>query len=1220
MSPTSVGGRRNVIVHRYAVPDPADRVETRFRRLCAAVVAVVTIVSSIALWFYTRTKYHAFPDRVAYFGYCAGVPVFTVAILLAFLTRTKARTKLAAVALRLIPTTKFFPRSMGVFALLILFSGVSLYRNNNQGYAYALGSILVSGAATVLVAFGGWFTFQVTFGFVICRQLCISQRKLLISSDRNGSAKAAQPKGSRPKQATAVLERLFKHNYALLSSLTIDAADAFVTDLIEALNEKYIVSLVIERHVTSGNYVQEIQAEFQTLLRRLQVSPHPFLRSTESYSRALQDLLDFRRIVVIIRNMDAAGYSNGPHAARKAVQRGIHELTGADIPFITIVHTNSLPGALTSESIAITPPNDLELTDTSAELTPRKRLEHQRAIRRLAVALQPTGLQVNTVLAKHDPTEKIINTTDRLNTDGLVRFGCDLIGELLRGVESLSTMEKTVLQKLIDRLIMTGGLTVGVPELYDDLDGHSRLDVSRSIQNLVDIGMLTDDFPHDERRLGYRDPRVGEIAMGWALARRNTPFVASIHRTALCSSAEIFGRIREASTAPFPHPALPWPTRWGAHAPRPRRDTSHVWRIAMDKNMPWMQDRWQGASPLAAVGAAISAAVSENNRGDFDDAWLQPLWDKADSTTRRNFVDRLTTKAACRLKTFLWAQACGKSGGIAEMHTLDRSISRALGSSGAANWNGTTVWSGLQTQWVDAIATAGKNDGQPLWWEKKKTEEVLYPQRWMEGHSLSLLGWTLPSLLVSTPVFDVSAHSIKQLLTELKAVVAHSSRDGHGRPRSDVGMQIALAEGCRDACYLALTEGIRVPDLVTKIIHELLDKSSVPSPREPPSDQVHEPGVNQAQQLNADSERTAETEHHPGLSWYARLVALQSLFVAAAAETDRDTTKAGEPPSVPAMNLLPTLLKCQGPGEHPIIRRYASLLIRELRTPHDDRSTYLIAEPHVAVGKLTWLDDNKAVSEAGGELDPEVVLILAEAVCLLNFAGASELNNNLALPATLADSPNLERGQARIDGLKSGATLPVCFTRKRVASNALHGCSGGCTVGMCGPGMYDAPIRRELSPTFIERCLQLTRLDANFRQCRKDALLDMRSGQGAPDRRTHHAWTLIKHAASKFRQNRALRVHLQQMSKSNLNAFKTAISAAMPENVPRSQWMLLREERNDAIGLRLYHAAASNETYAHLNRELAKTYLQASDTAASADVEEAQCPQHGFTRAAQHVY
>lgn len=1187
--------REVTVRHHIASPDPADRRDATTRRFGGFLLATVAVVFCVRLWRLVHTYKPGLRDTITFFGFWLAVAVFAVALVVAGLTRLRIRPKLAALALSIIPSKRALAGPVIAIALLVLYSIVTLDKDSSQGYYYALSSIVVGGVATVLVAFGGWITFQVTFGFVTCREICARQRTLRLSGASNGSAKAAQPKGSRPTQTTAVLQRLSKHNYALLSSLTIDAADAFVAELAKALNEKNIVTLVLERHVLDGNYLHEIQAEFQALLRRLQVSPHPFLRSTDSYSRALDDLLYFRRVVVIIRNMDAAGYTDGPNAAKKAVERGTDELIGADIPFIAIVHTHSLPPTLISESIAITPPNDLELTDTAVDLTPQKRLEHQRAIRRLAVALQPTGLQVNTVLDKDDSVETIVDTTTRLNNDGLVRFGCDHIGTLLRSIDSLSPLEKTVLRKLIDRLVMTGGLTVGFTELYDDLGTHSRLDVSKAIQDLVDVGMLSDDFPHAERRLGYRDPRIGEIAMGWALARRNTPYVASIHRTALCAAAEIFGRIRDASTRPFPHPALPWPTRWGAGAPRPRRDTSHVWRTVMAEDMPWMHDDWQGASGLLAVGAAISAAVSENIRGDFDDAWLQPLWNKADGTTRCNFVDRLTATATCRLATFLWTNASNATSGVAEIHALDRSICRALGSSGAITWRGRTVWSSLQQQWAEMVTRAEKTK-QTLWWDKKTPENAFCPQNWA-GHSLSLLGWTLPSLLVSTPTSGQS--DIETLLARLKAVVAQPIRDSAGRPKCDVGMQIALAEGCRDACYLALTEGIEIPPSVTELAHELLGELGTAGAREPVSNRVRDPGGEDVPQSSADTTATPDSERHPGLSWYARLVALQSLFVAAAAETDRGTVKAGDPPNNPALDLLPTLWACQARDEHPIIARYASLLIRKLRTPHYDGSQYRIAEPHVAVGKFTWLDDNKAVAEAGGELKPEVVLLLAEAACLLNFAGASELINNIALPETNRDSPNLERGQARIDGLKYTTALPACFTRKRVATTAINGCSAGCTVGICGPGMYDVPVRRELSPTFIERCLQLTRFRANLRQCRKDALRDIRSAHGSPLRRARHAWTSITYAASKFRQNRALRVHLQQVSQPDLTTFKSAIRAAMPNHVKRGHWMLLRGDTNNSIRLRLYDTAASDEAYAQLSHELSKAHMQAKKSAVS---------------------
>lgn len=1122
-----------------------------------------TLQSTLATWNHTGNKKPS--DGLTPWGFFIGLVAVTAAIAVTWGFRIpKLAPRLTNLAIRFAPHKLAFWAVLAPVTGLILYSGLTLYAwsypGGFNGYPYALGSVLVSAAATILVAFGGFFTFQTAFGFVTCRRLLKEQQKATSRQLREpeDAVQYKPPQAQRPIQAETVLQRLLAKKNVVLSAATIDAGNAFVKSLIEELSKK-MVFLVIDGRIASGGYAHEIEVRFKARLQQLGVSPHPFLRSAEAYARALENLVAVGRLVVIVKNMDAAGYIDGPEAARKAVDQGITELVNAGILFATIVQPTAVPLNRTNESIAITPPNDLELhlSDTGIGLNTQQELKMERAIRRLAVALGPTGIRVETIL---DPVLKtrdtppldldkaiatITATTNDLTEKGVVRFGCDLVRDRLEKTPSTTSngvpLERAVLRAHVDRLVMTGGLTVSEPELYRDLacDHHPGREVSRAIHNLVKAEYLTDEMSHEDRSLGFWDARVGEIAVGWSLGVRGEAFQHSARLTALCVSAELYTRLRRASTAPFDtyrsnpfaDPNDPLRERLS------EQDTAEIWRHAFSAIEAG--DREQTALKLEAIGGAISAVANDTFREDFKDGEFDRLlgdcWTNAEFDARRDFVERLTPRAVCRLSKFLWDRATAGSDGIASMHALDRSICRKLGSSGGANWYDATVWSTLETQWRNKIKHARtltvadsadavnppcqappNADGQlpdSLYWTKKWPEQAFDPQQWATSHSLSLLGWTLPSLVVSTPEGTPPRTDLISLLADLEAVVTQKTWTDGSRPSLDVGMQIALAEGCRDACYLGLTNGSSIPPIITTVIDNLLA---------PPG----------------QGER-------PALSWYARLVALQALLIATAAGSDADGEAGADhtPEQGPGnRRKLDQILKdCQHKNEHPLVRRYAALLIRA-------RRKHPLRGPHQTVSELTWLDDHKAVSEAGGQLVAEAVLILAAATCVLNFSGASELLDNIGHRDQLLTKRG--RGQDRIDGLKASHELPQFFThslRRKHASNALK------------PGTYDMPVRRQLSPTFIDRCLQLTKPGAQVKRS-----LAAIHDQGFPTRGMYsRVW-------NQWAQNYVLKRHLEQMARTEPATLRDAIEHSIPDQIQRYQWCMVRKDKGNNATLQLF--------------------------------------------------
>ncbi|OOK65242.1 hypothetical protein BZL29_7973 [Mycobacterium kansasii] len=262
-----------------------------------------------------------------------------------------------------------------------------------------------------------------------------------------------------------------------------------------------------------------------------------------------------------------------------------------------------------------------------------------------------------------------------------------------------------------------------------------------------------------------------------------------------------------------------------------------------------------------------------------------------------------------------------------------------------------------------------------------------------------------------------------------------------GVPDHDVGMQIALAEGCRDASYLCLTDSIAVPDELVEVAGEILG----------------------LQWGNKGHTNVVPNAHSPlrGVSWYARLVALQALLVACAADIDHRAACST------STSFLEAGLKVCRDDAHPIVRKYGNIF-----APNIDIKALFGADPHIFVSTYVWPDDNTAVAQAGGELDPQVLGILAQVMMLLNFSGASEWLDKEHPDGRIADQP----GRGRANGLARDE-LPRCaacwWSSRRVMTKCPGPRSGplACDFKLCREGVYDAPTRRKLSDTFIERCI-----------------------------------------------------------------------------------------------------------------------------------------------------
>lgn len=1000
---------------------------------------------------------------VVYGGFWIGVIVIAFALIFTLLSSVIKRTRAWTTDLA---TTVSHSEIKWIGGLAILGSilnfvaGVALYATNNGGPYYSLGNLIVSAGATVLVAYTGWFTFSLTNGFSACRRLLLHQLE-------HPTEPLQIPMGNRSLQAQAVWERLKNHKPGhsgiFLTALTTEAGIGFAQDFERVLSEAGVVTLRLDHPPHNGNYALHVQAQFQALMRKARVPPHLFLRGADSYLRVLEHLMQYRKIVIIIRDMDAMARPHGPETAREAVETGADELRSAGFVFVSIIEPTSLPPKEADNSIQITPPNDLQINlPNKYVFTPEDdRIALQRAIRGLSIALQPTRLRIYTVWRDTDTVDEIDQQRDALKGLGLVRFGSDLIQEALDQAGPLR-VRQALIDRFLERLVASGRGVVAADDLYRDLSNFDALEVSSVLHGLTNTqpGKLTREqllgyvtLPGAQRFLTFHDPQLGEIAIGRWLAHRATPYTFSMRRSVLCTAAEIYRRLEKALDE-------------GAADSRadPARGLIETWDHAMAAlAAPATNSGALGTTALTAAAFALNAINSLDQTYAFDiSPYLGQVWDASDLSSRRTFVERLTETSACRIATWLWERASDTKDWPPQRHILDRTICRKLGTSGAGEWGGQSVWTQLQRKLPKELTQLSETDPPPLdapginW--KTKSAHKGDP---LNLHSIALLGWALPSLAVSAHRSE--RPKVEEILQTVRDLIA-TPQWRKVLPDLDVGAQIALAEGCRDACYHGLvTANPKVPatdnpnlEFITTIAKSLICGYQPETPAQAAPNPAPDP-----------SNTVTEASPPPAASaWYSWLVSLQALFVAAAAASDlQGPTKDDAVTEVlPALKNLETACLRGIELGHPIVQEYAQTLNDNIVHVNGLRRT-TIDDPHTKVGQYTWLDDNQAVSQAGGALRPKVVEILAKSVFLLNHSGASEI-----LDTTMPPPPLEPAGKARMEGL-TRTTLPRCFEDHDAANKADQLCTEPCEFKLCRPGIFDTPVRRELSRTFLQSIL-----------------------------------------------------------------------------------------------------------------------------------------------------
>jgi hypothetical protein len=326
--------------------------------------------------------------------------------------------------------------------------------------------------------------------------------------------------------------------------------------------------------------------------------------------------------------------------------------------------------------------------------------------------------------------------------------------------------------------------------------------------------------------------------------------------------------------------------------------------------------RERGSLVAMADAADAVHGITGSRIVELDASWLGDTWERASDSERMAFVRRLPNALPDDITQFLWQQLVPPKS-IQTRHTVRRVIGRALGVRGASSWTS------LSSRWGILGQTATR---EGLAWHDRHTPN------WKEGGTaIASLCWILPSVVLTCD--SAAREDASTLLMELAAAVTPGSGPERSA-RPDLGIEISLAEGCKDLCHLVLTRGGPPPPVTWSLI-ELLAKS--------------------------------------GRSWMTRLLAVQSAALAVAAG-------AGE-----SASFLALCADLSGAGQHPLVRRYTALVADVLQDGEADFRS--------AVQTVVWADDTDALEAGGGDLTDTAIHILGLATLVLNLVEARTRSN-----------------------------------------------------------------------------------------------------------------------------------------------------------------------------------------------------------------------------------
>ncbi|MEV4626017.1 hypothetical protein AB0J90_06990 [Micromonospora sp. NPDC049523] len=730
--------------------------------------------------------------------------------------------------------------------------------------ASTVADVAINVAASVIVAVTAVVVFSVGTHRRIRQRLLAYQR---------GVVAAGQPSGRWPNQARALVTQLCddRHHAALLLETPPGGLRAsFVEDLVAALSRANIVALVIpQQRLDHAGPAAAASDEFRALLGRAGLTDVPFLRILEALARS-------RRIVVVIDGVDVVNHPTDRASMMAVAADRARDLIAANLPFLAVVDPGSIDPDLGQHRVTLpTIEHSEALVMLGVDGTDEDG-EHRAATeQRFAAAMQYSLLTIESVVRQRRVDgRRLAALTRRLTENGRLWVAFRVLREA--GYPRVGGEATPLVERLARRMALLESIEVEYAELLGELAEDELEGFAGQLATLERQRIVARRRRQDRLFVRFADPEVGEAAVGVWLAGRPRPYEQSRLRGGTAFAAEAVQRVRTAGSG---------------------RD--RAWRGVLRS----VRD----GAPLSAFGDAFAALLVSDEPVVFPTVdWMDGAWETADQVERMLLVQRIPGRAAGAYTEFLWSRVKPPAFNR-NSHLMRRVIARHLGR------HGVTSWDRLRSEWSGLVKVA--EQGRLAWYDRR----VIQP--W-PGMAVASLCWVLPSVALSR-AGDPEPGILLRRLAAATVPGGGSVRDG----RPDVGLEISLAEGCKDAAYLALTHGYPVADSLWQVVVEL--------------------GMN-------------------GRSWLSRIVAMQAAMLLAAVE----------PARMAAVGRL-CLLRRDADNEHEIARRYARVLVDALREPPERLRR--------VVNRYVWPDDTEALDAAGGELTDESALALAAMTIVLNF-------------------------------------------------------------------------------------------------------------------------------------------------------------------------------------------------------------------------------------------
>ncbi|HEX4099731.1 MAG TPA: hypothetical protein VHY21_04200 [Pseudonocardiaceae bacterium] len=700
----------------------------------------------------------------------------------------------------------------------------------------------------------------------------------------------------RLNQARAVVTQLRDRRQP--GSLLIEASDAssraaFLRELVTVLTQQSIIAIVVPgRALLDAQVGQAALEEFRRMLSLAGVPEAPLDRTLESLARR-------RGAVVIIDGLDESDKQATARSAADIVDARVDELRVAHLSFVAIIEPGSVPYRLLTCRLTLSPLTGAALhalVDSTSEETIKPTGSIRDALR-LATFLRSGFISLQRI-KDHFPVVGDSDSALRafvssLHADvrryGPLTLHIQLlldIGLLHRpepGRKSREQSEALVtLGEIVNRMLRYDSKLLDWADLVTSVPSNQVDRLLSGVNDLENLGLVERVVQFGRINLCFLDPELRELVVGIRAARSSLPFGYTASRSMTAFSGESLQRLLTA----------------GEH-------TDKVWQqvTELTTGRGWLV-------PVNDVACALDG-IAENRSVRLNTSWLTETWERAADRERIAFIRRLPESPPEELTNFLWSRLTPPAF-VTTSHPVRRVIAGQLSSSG------TYSWSRLKNDWCDLVRIAG--GGGLAWFERDGAT-------WRShGSAVASLCWVLPSITLTCRSADSPA--VEQLLMDLAAAVTPGSGPEHS-PAPDLGIEISLAEGCKDLCNLSLIKDKPLSAITWDLIEILA---------------LH------------------------GRSWVSHLLAIQAAALAVASDPQH---------TLRCIALYDTLSRS---GQHPIVREYAQIITRAMASAGSSFDAI--------VHTVVWADDTETLESAGGELTDDAIRLLGVMTLVLNLVEA----------------------------------------------------------------------------------------------------------------------------------------------------------------------------------------------------------------------------------------